>query len=451
MILENVTLAIASLRANKMRALLTMLGIIIGITSVIAIVTIGNAMTASVNSNLSSFGTNNITVMIREKTEKQRSFSLLGPAGGVVSGDRMASGGAPPSGGPGSSRGGSGNRSEPEDTDLISNDLIHKIKTAFPSEIAGVSLTESGGSATAKEGDLYANISITGTNADYQLANDLTILKGRFLSEKDLTNYRNVAVVSDKFVENMFPDGTDPLSEVVKVYKNNSIELYTIVGVYEYKQSTMGMTTTASDTDISSDIYIPVSLVKLDSTQKNYQRVTVIASSGTDVPSFTTQLTNYLNDVYKNNTVWGPSVNSMEEALSSITSVLSTISLAIAFIAGISLLVGGIGVMNIMLVSVTERTREIGTRKALGAKNFHIQFQFVTEAVIISGIGGIIGITLGTIIGNIVSVVLKAHVTVSIPVILISVLFSMAIGVFFGFYPANKAAKLDPIEALRYE
>ena len=159
----------------------------------------------------------------------------------------------------------------------------------------------------------------------------------------------------------------------------------------------------------------------------------------------------YTEKLYKNNKNWDIEVANLKNEAQSITSVLDKISMGISVIAAIALLVGGIGVMNIMLVSVTERTREIGTRKALGARSIHIKMQFITESVIICTIGGTIGIILGIGMGIIACLVLKSPISISIPTILISFTFSMAIGVFFGYYPAKKAASLDPIEALRYE
>jgi putative ABC transport system permease protein len=159
----------------------------------------------------------------------------------------------------------------------------------------------------------------------------------------------------------------------------------------------------------------------------------------------------FFNKYYEKNQKWEVSIFSMSSQIQTASSMLSTISVAISVIAAISLLVGGIGVMNIMLVSVTERTREIGTRKALGAKNFHIRMQFITEAMIISLVGGLIGLMLGLLLGTVGSSLIGAAPSFSLPTILLTIAFSMAIGVFFGYYPANKASQLDPIDALRYE
>ena len=177
----------------------------------------------------------------------------------------------------------------------------------------------------------------------------------------------------------------------------------------------------------------------------------MVTSVGTDATQFLNQVQYFFDSRYRKNEDFQVSAYSMESMVSSMTDMLSTVSLAIAVIAGISLLVGGIGVMNIMLVSITERTREIGTRKALGATNGSIQLQFIVEAVIICLIGGMIGIILGVGLGSVAAKLLGYAAKASVLSIVVSVLFSMVIGVFFGFYPANKAAKLDPIEALRYE
>lgn len=417
MVLENIALALSSLRSNKMRALLTMLGIIIGIASIIAILIIGDAMTSAVSGSLSTLGGSNITVSVRERS--------------VPEGTRSTTGLTPTS------------------DDLISNLMIAELKQNFPDGVAGVSLSYSGGSAQARDGDHYANISISGVNADYILANNISVLTGKFISEADVINNNPSAVVSDKFVNNMFPSDSDPIGQQVKIYKSNSIEIYTIVGVYSYEQ--LGFGGTVSDQDLSTAFYIPVSTAKQNVLQKNFTSMTVICSQSSDVVTLTGRLQKYFDAIYANNTIWRISVSNMTSMLETITETMGTISVAIAVIAGISLLVGGIGVMNIMLVSVTERTREIGTRKALGAKNFHIRFQFVTEAMIIALIGGIIGLSLGIGLGAIVTTVFGVPLVISAVTTAGCVLFSMVIGIFFGLYPANKAAKLDPIEALRYE
>jgi putative ABC transport system permease protein len=276
------------------------------------------------------------------------------------------------------------------------------------------------------------------------------MLSGTFISNADVAEKSMNAVVSDKFVKNLMPGAANAIGRQVKVYKQNIVELYTIIGVYQYEESGF-MGSTVSDENLSTTFYIPVSSAKQDVLEKNYTSITVIGAQVADVNELTNRLQTYFDGVYVGNSNWKANVSNLTSMMDAITETLSTISLAIAFIAGISLLVGGIGVMNIMLVSVTERTREIGTRKALGAKNFHIRFQFVTEAIIISSIGGLIGLLMGIGIGAVISAVFGVPLVLSAFSTVGSILFSMVIGIFFGLYPANKAAKLDPIEALRYE
>jgi putative ABC transport system permease protein len=198
-------------------------------------------------------------------------------------------------------------------------------------------------------------------------------------------------------------------------------------------------------------LYIPLSTAKKDVLEKNFHSFTVVAKADEDINALTKRFQQFFDGVYATNRDWKATAFNMTSMLDTMTSMLNKVTAAVAVIAAISLIVGGIGVMNIMLVSVTERTKEIGTRKALGAKTFHIQLQFLIEAVIVTVTGGVIGIVLGLGLGALVSLIMGVGVTASLPMILLSFLFSMAIGLFFGLYPASKAAKLDPIDALRYE
>lgn len=424
LIWENVKLAFQALLANKMRALLTMLGIIIGIGAVIAIMTVSSSLTNSISDSFQEMGANNITVGLKQtsSTTETRSNGL---------------------------KFGAANRnSMVEKEDLITDDMLSELKTEFSDKIDAIAISETVASGTVHDGSNTANISISGINSEYFSSDDVTLLAGRRLTSNDNTGKKKVIMISDKVVDQIFDgDSQKALSQKIQVEIDGVYYQYYVVGVYKYESN--NSFSSSSDEDITTTAYIPILTGKAQThSDEGYQQFTVVTKSGIDsVSTFATQIENFFAPYYSSNEDYKVSTTTME----SMSDMIGTVSIAISFIAGISLLVGGIGVMNIMLVSITERTREIGTRKALGAKNSSIRFQFIIESMILCLIGGILGIFVGFLLGVIAASILGYSAAVPVAAIIVAVGFSMVIGIFFGYYPANKAARMDPIEALRYE
>ncbi len=408
---ESILLSVTGLMANKMRALLTMLGIIIGIGSVIGIVTVGDSLTGSVSSGMQEMGANNVTLTVQRRDNTVTAHMT--------------------------------------DKELISADMIDALMESYARDIDAVSFTRSIGSGKIKIGRDYANVNVTGVSGGYKRTNNLALLEGRFLSQRDEDDFRKVAVVSDRLVENLFPKES-PLGKTIDFTSGGRTDTFTIVGVYEYVSTNVNDVMTPAK-DITTSVLIPLSTANKRMSQENYRSVTLLTSVGTDSLEFARVAEKFMEKFYKDNKNFRISTFSMQSMIETISGIMDSLKIAISCIAAISLVVGGIGVMNIMLVSITERTKEIGTRKAIGATNASIRTQFIVEAVIICLIGGIIGILLGLLIGAVGVSVLGFEAKASVPTIVLAVGFSMAIGIFFGYYPANKAAKLDPIEALRYE
>lgn len=419
--IENVRLAMTSLLANKSRALLTMLGIIIGIGSVIAIMTVGNSLTMSVSSSMQSMGANNITVSVaarEETTDEQKN--------GIVFGNQKK------------------NREMTED-DYVTDSILYEMCEHFSDEVEAISISENVGNTSVKKGTSEYELTFTGVSHGYFKANELTMLAGSKFSETESQGAKNVVLIADTFADEYF--GLSPqkaLGEKLNVRINNQDVEYTIVGVYEYEESTFSSSS-------GTTCYIPLMTAQNFNHSKNYASFSVVSKVGVDSDDLAGRIENYLNGYYRSNGYYEISAFSMSSMVSTLSDMMGTITTAIAVIAGIALLVGGIGVMNIMLVSITERTREIGTRKALGASNGHIRTQFIVEAMIICLVGGIIGVLFGLGLGYVGALALGYAASPSVLSIVGSLAFSLAIGLFFGYYPANKAAKMNPIDALRYE
>ncbi|MDE5741626.1 MAG: ABC transporter permease [Oscillospiraceae bacterium] len=417
-LVENIKLALASLKSNKMRAVLTMLGIIIGISSIIMITTLGNIMQKSITDTINSQGGSNLVgFQLTMKKDRTRDYIM--------------------------------------DDDFITEEMIANVESRFAEDIKAVVMstgTDSGKTRFHRE-DL--DLVIYSVNPGYIYQSSYEMVAGRYINDKDIARKLNVCVISDKQAEKLYGGIKDALGQTLNVKMLGGSYDFTVVGVYEYKMTAMmsAMVNTMGE-DWHNAVYIPYSTMSkiYNSSETSFYYYYILVNDGVDPTSFSEEITNYMNNRwYRNNDCAEIMYATMESQMEMINQVLGIVSMVIAIIAGVSLVVGGIGVMNIMLVSVTERTREIGVRKALGAPNSAIRSQFIIESIIICMIGGFIGIISGILLGNIAGLIVGTVAPPSVGAMVLAVSFSMAIGVFFGYYPANRAAKLDPIEALRYE
>lgn len=425
---ENVRLALSSLRSNKMRALLTMLGIIIGIGSVIAIVTVGESLTGSITDSMSGLGANNLTVALTQKStdsgfdQGSVAVRMFGP-------------------------------SAPAAEDLITNEMIEEYRATFGDQVAVVELTQSMGTGTVTSGSDSATLNLLGVNGEYFTAEDVDVQYGR--APQDSDGERQVALVSDRFLKDAFGGSISPINAIGQKFQlkaNGSLYDFYIIGVYHYDEEEDGSISLTSSDEVTTTLYMPLQTAKkLAKADAGYQSLTVVGAGDVDQDQFMADTKSFFASFYTRNQSYTVDVSSLASLLETMTSMLGTVQTAISAIAAISLLVGGIGVMNIMLVSITERTQEIGIRKALGAPASAIRSQFIVEAVIICLIGGLLGVALGVGLGALGAHLMGYSARASISAIVLAVGFSMAIGLFFGYYPANKAAKMNPIDALRYE
>ena len=426
LIWENIKIAYKALFSNKLRALLTMLGIIIGIGSVIAIMTVSESLTTSISKSFQEMGANNVTVGLSAKSDEEE-----------VRADGMRFGA-------------SGRNVSVTEEDRITDRMISKLKKTFKNQIAAVAVSESAGTASVSRDGDSVNINVSGVNQDYFESDQVTLLAGRLIKKADLSGKKHVIVVSDQLVESMFDGDNDAaLWQKINVNINGNYQDFYIVGVYEYESAG----TVSDSDDVTTNAYIPLATEKeIMRSDDGYTQFTIVTdTSVSSVSAFADQVEAFFTPYYASNDNYEIATSTMESMTESMSEMVHTVSLAISLIAGISLLVGGIGVMNIMLVSITERTREIGTRKALGATNGSIRLQFIIESMVLCLVGGCLGIVLGLILGSVAASVLGYSATAPVAAIFVAVLFSMVVGVFFGYYPANKAARMDPIEALRYE
>ncbi len=404
--LENLRNALSAIGSNKLRSALTMLGIIIGVASVVLMVAIGQGAQRSVTSRIQSLGTNLLS--ITPGSTSQTNVRSMG-------GGQSAS--------------------------ALPNDDIAAIRDSV-SGLNGIA-PEQRSRQQAIVGNRNTSTSVVGTTADYAVVRNVSIAKGSFITDAQNTGMERVAVLGSEVVSTLFPNTPYPIGESMRIGNH----IFTVIGVMESKGQ-------QGFTNLDDMVVIPLSTMQKRMTGE--ETVTSISVSVADQDS--------MEDVQKLITavllnahgITNPgkqdfTVLNQADAVETLNEVTGTFTLLLGGIAAISLLVGGIGVMNIMLVSVTERTREIGLRKAIGARKRDILLQFLVESTVLSLLGGIIGIALSAGGSWVVKTYAGLDASIELSSVLLAFLFSVGVGILFGMLPAYKAAALRPIQALRYE
>ena len=404
MLNESIKMALQGMVSNKLRTFLTLLGIIIGVGAVIAMVSLGFGLKENVKNNISKLGSN---------------LLIITSGGRTASGARLAAG---------------------EGVKLTYDDM-----QAIEKQVDGIA------NITASVNRSYQMVAgnqnwtsrVEGTTPSSFTISSLDVEDGRVLNERDLVSRGRVAVIGKTVADSLFPEG-NPVGKIMRINKTP----FQVIGVLKSKgQGSMGM-------DQDDVVYVPLTTAQNRMMGiTNVQRITVQAENENVINDVQADVEQVLRTRHKIKEGANDdfTIGNMAQIMETMMSTANNITILLGCIAAISLLVGGIGIMNIMLVSVTERTREIGIRKALGATYNNILLQFLVESMVIGIIGGTLGVILGIGASCIISSMAGWNTVISVWAIVIAVIFSVGIGLFFGIYPARKAALLDPIDALRYE